>query len=292
MASFTLRRLTAVCSKTHPFLRGGTTSSSIPAVTSKLSGGLPPNSTPPRLYLGEIAGLRSAASLTTHRGYASAATAAETSSEEARELSPDTERGTKSYKERLVDGVQWIPAHWLTVVYKDMFRSKEAPTPEDALLLLNCFDGRLAEESPPNRVIMAEKAWQDLKEAGTKLDVRHYNALLSVYLANDHAFDPEDFLVILSEDGVAMDNTSYLLFVQRYCQTGNVSDAMRTLEFMKRWVELFSFSLFQLLLLLLLLFSSFAYFFFAFISYLLNFQLWFLVKKIEKVLNLKFVIVT
>ena len=103
------------------------------------------------------------------------------------------------------------------------------------MLLLNCFDGRLAEESPSNRVKMAEKAWQDLKAAGVALDVRHYNALLSVYLANEHAFDPEDFLLILSEDGVAMDDQSYSLFVRGYCQKGNVDDAMRTLEFMKRY---------------------------------------------------------
>ena len=82
---------------------------------------------------------------------------------------------------------------------------------------------------------MAEKAFQSLKKATVDLDIRHYNALLSVYLANRHPFDPEDFLLILSEDKVAMDKESYSLFVQLYCQAGNLADAGRTLEFMKRY---------------------------------------------------------
>ena len=74
---------------------------------------------------------------------------------------------------------------------------------------------------------------EDLKTVGTQFDVRHYNALLKVYLENGHPFDPEDFLLIISEDGIEMNEETYSLFVQRYCQTGNVGDAMRTLEFMK-----------------------------------------------------------
>jgi len=143
--------------------------------------------------------------------------------------------------------INWIPAHWVTTVYKEFLGSKKPVDLDDALLLLSCFDVRLAEETPQNRVKMAEKAWQEMKAAGTPFDTRHYNALLNVYLANHHAFDPQDFLMILSEDGVAMDKESYQLFVRRYCQTGSMTDAMRILEFMKSKGEKVNRSLFHAL---------------------------------------------
>lgn len=155
----------------------------------------------------------------------------------AREGSPSSDSNRNwTYLDKIRSGhsLNWLPAHWVTTIYGDMFAGKKPVSPEDALLLLGCFDARLAEETPDNRVKMAEKAWQDVKASGTTLDIRHYNALIKVYLANNHKFDPEDFLMILSEDGVAMDHDAYKLFVAGYCQAGNMTDAMRTLEFMKR----------------------------------------------------------
>ena len=249
MASSTLRRLSSSLSKSyyfHPVLPSPSTVAGARLGTSLAKARLLTSGT--GFYHHDRVRTIQATPITTDvvsRRFASAAAAAAAEHQsEQREGSPKLDSSESSsttrmtYKERLSgSNVQWIPAHWVTVIYRDLLggSSSTTPTPDDALLLLNCFDGRLAEESPSNRVKMAEKAWQDLKAAGVALDVRHYNALLSVYLANEHAFDPEDFLLILSEDGVAMDDQSYSLFVRGYCQKGNVDDAMRTLEFMKRY---------------------------------------------------------
>ena len=235
MASMTFRRLSAM-GKGH-WLRRAMPSAN--AVTPRLGIVHPCFLASNQRVLGDMGSSNSALGLTIRH----LASASAVPDGDQREFSPQPNSSPASqmtYKERLSkegpNRLNWVPAHWVTTVYKEILGSNHPPTPDDALMLLNCFDVRLAEESPQNRVIMAEKAWQDLKEAGTKLDIRHYNSLLSVYLDNEHAFDPEDFLLILSEDGVAMNDESYSLFVRRYCQTGNVVDAMRTLEFMKRLV--------------------------------------------------------
>ena len=107
-------------------------------------------------------------SFLTTRRYATAAPAAAEEDPETqhRESSPSlvepSASNRQSYLERLRGGetLYWIPAHWVTTIYKDLLGAKKAASPQDALLLLQCFDVRLAEETPENRVKMAEKAWQ------------------------------------------------------------------------------------------------------------------------------------
>lgn len=48
-----------------------------------------------------------------------------------------------------------------------------------------------------------------LTVAGVLLDVSHYNALLKVYLENEHKFSPTEFLAKLEKKGVEPNRVTY-----------------------------------------------------------------------------------
>lgn len=65
------------------------------------------------------------------------------------------------------------------------------------------------------------------------MDISHYNALLRVYLENEHKFSPAEFLQDLEKKGVEPNRVTYQRLITRYCQDGDIEGATRILEFMR-----------------------------------------------------------
>ena len=65
------------------------------------------------------------------------------------------------------------------------------------------------------------------------MDISHYNALLRVYLENEHSFSPTDFLANLENKGLEPNRVTYQRLIARYCQEGDIEGATRILEFMR-----------------------------------------------------------
>lgn len=68
---------------------------------------------------------------------------------------------------------------------------------------------------------------------GVNLDISHYNALLRVYLENEYDFTPSDILADLEKRGLEPNRVTYQRLITRYCQKGDITGAMRILEFMR-----------------------------------------------------------
>lgn len=68
---------------------------------------------------------------------------------------------------------------------------------------------------------------------GITLDISHYNALLRVYLENEHPFVPTELLAELEQKGIEPNRVTYQRFITRYCQTGDIEGATRILQFMR-----------------------------------------------------------
>lgn len=65
------------------------------------------------------------------------------------------------------------------------------------------------------------------------MDVSHYNALLRVYLENEHRFSPTQFLTDLEAKGVEPNRVTYQRLIAGFCQEGDIAGATRILEFMR-----------------------------------------------------------
>lgn len=69
--------------------------------------------------------------------------------------------------------------------------------------------------------------------SGVPLDISHYNALLRVYLENEHHFSPLEFLANLNKKGVEPNRVTYQRLIAGFCQRGDISGATKILEYMK-----------------------------------------------------------
>lgn len=75
-------------------------------------------------------------------------------------------------------------------------------TTTQSLLLIRCCGGLVPEEPPAARTKLAKDIWKMLESFGVPLDISHYNALLRVYLENEHSFNPMKFLAMLEEKAI------------------------------------------------------------------------------------------
>lgn len=65
------------------------------------------------------------------------------------------------------------------------------------------------------------------------MDISHYNAILRVYLENEHKFNPSEFLQDLSTKGVEPNRVTYQRLIARFCQEGDIDGASTILQHMK-----------------------------------------------------------
>ncbi|CAH2076864.1 unnamed protein product, partial [Iphiclides podalirius] len=115
----------------------------------------------------------------------------------------------------------------------DEIRSKSDITSSQSLLVIRCCGELVPEELPEQRTLLVQKIWGVLAERGIPMDISHYNALLRVYIENEHAFSPAKFLEELERKGLQPNRVTYQRLMWRYCQEGDVEGATKVLERMR-----------------------------------------------------------
>lgn len=68
---------------------------------------------------------------------------------------------------------------------------------------------------------------------GTKLDIRHYNALLSVYLENNHTYDSVGILDSMKEKGIEPNRITYQRLLKSHCQMGDINGAVNIVKMLR-----------------------------------------------------------
>ncbi|XP_027995808.2 leucine-rich PPR motif-containing protein, mitochondrial [Eptesicus fuscus] len=125
-----------------------------------------------------------------------------------------------------------IPKSLLQKVFDNTCHSG-CPGGNHALLLLRSCGSLLPELKLSERTELAHRIWDKLQELGTVYDVSHYNALLKVYLQNEHKFSPTDFLAKMEEANIQPNRVTYQRLIAAYCNVGDIEGASKILGFMK-----------------------------------------------------------
>ena len=86
----------------------------------------------------------------------------------------------------------------------------ETASTTQSLLLIRCCGNLVPEEPPNSRTKLVEDVWKMFEGFGVPLDVSHYNALLRVYLENEHSFDPMKFIQILEGKSIQPNRVIFL----------------------------------------------------------------------------------
>ncbi|XP_060530325.1 leucine-rich PPR motif-containing protein, mitochondrial [Cylas formicarius] len=112
-------------------------------------------------------------------------------------------------------------------------RNTRSATSSQSLLVIRCCGSLVPEELPEVRTQLVQEIWTTLKKLNVPMDVSHYNALLRVYLENEHPFSPTDFLSDMESKGIEPNRVTYQRLIARYCQNGDIEGATKILEFMR-----------------------------------------------------------
>uniref|UniRef100_A0A4W3GXW5 Leucine-rich PPR motif-containing protein, mitochondrial n=1 Tax=Callorhinchus milii TaxID=7868 RepID=A0A4W3GXW5_CALMI len=120
----------------------------------------------------------------------------------------------------------------LQKIFHDTCRSGH-PSSNQALLLLRSCGSLLPEVQLSERTALAHRIWEKLQELGAVYDVSHYNALLKVYLQNEHQFSPTEFLAKMESANVQPNRVTFQRLIAAYCSHGDIEGASKILGFMK-----------------------------------------------------------
>lgn len=112
-------------------------------------------------------------------------------------------------------------------------RNSRGATSSQSLLVIRCCGNLVPEELPEIRTKLVQEIWNTLNKLNIPMDISHYNALLRVYLENEHPFSPTEFLSELESKGIEPNRVTYQRLIARYCQDGDIEGATRILEFMR-----------------------------------------------------------
>ncbi|NXI54137.1 LPPRC protein, partial [Chloroceryle aenea] len=125
-----------------------------------------------------------------------------------------------------------IPKTLLLKIFNEMCKTG-CPGSNQTLLLLRSCGALLPEVLSPERTELAHMIWDKMKELGAVYDTSHYNALLKVYLQNEHRFSPTEFLARMEEANVQPNRVTYQRLIAAYCSEGDIEGASKILGFMK-----------------------------------------------------------
>ncbi|XP_071440491.1 leucine-rich PPR motif-containing protein, mitochondrial [Hetaerina americana] len=120
----------------------------------------------------------------------------------------------------------------LEEVLEEMKHSRSA-TSSQSLMLIRCCGNLVPEEKPEVRTKLVQKIWETIDGLGIPMDISHYNALLRVYLENQHEFSPAEFLKDLETKGIEPNRVTYQRLIAHYCQKGDIAGATQILQHMK-----------------------------------------------------------
>lgn len=81
-------------------------------------------------------------------------------------------------------------------------KSNRSATSSQSLLVIRCCGNLVPEELPEVRTALVQEIWKTLNNLNIPMDISHYNALLRVYLENEHSFSPSEFLADLESKGI------------------------------------------------------------------------------------------
>lgn len=112
-------------------------------------------------------------------------------------------------------------------------QQKKSATSTQSLMIIRCCGNLVPEETPEFRTQLVNEIWNTFEKLGVPMDISHYNALLRVYLENEHHFSPTEFLANLNKKGVEPNRVTYQRLIAGYCQRGDISGATQILEYMK-----------------------------------------------------------
>jgi leucine-rich PPR motif-containing protein, mitochondrial len=84
----------------------------------------------------------------------------------------------------------------------------ENATPQQCVLMIHCCGNLASEEHSENRTKLVHEIWNTLEKLQIPLDIKHYNALLRVYLENGHSFDSQEFLTTLIQKDIKPNRVS------------------------------------------------------------------------------------
>ncbi|KAJ7422080.1 Leucine-rich PPR motif-containing protein, mitochondrial [Willisornis vidua] len=117
-----------------------------------------------------------------------------------------------------------IPKSLLLKIFQEMSKAG-SPGSNQTLLLLRSCGTLLPEVVSPERTQLAHMIWDKMKELGAVYDTSHYNALLKVYLQNEHKFSPTEFLARMEEANVQPNRVTYQRLIAAYCNEGDIEGA-------------------------------------------------------------------
>lgn len=112
-------------------------------------------------------------------------------------------------------------------------RNNKSATSSQSLLVIRCCGNLVPEELPETRTALVKEIWNTLNRLNIPMDISHYNALLRVYLENEHPFSPVEFLAELESKGIEPNRVTYQRLISRYCQVGNIDGATNILHYMR-----------------------------------------------------------
>lgn len=69
--------------------------------------------------------------------------------------------------------------------------------------------------------------------SGVKLDISHYNALLTIYLESEHDFSPLEFLEEIANANVLPNRVTYQKLISQFCNKGQVQEANQIIKHME-----------------------------------------------------------
>ncbi|NWZ90480.1 LPPRC protein, partial [Nesospiza acunhae] len=125
-----------------------------------------------------------------------------------------------------------IPKTLLLKIFQEISNAG-CPGSNHTLLLLQSCGAVLPEVLSSERTELAHMIWDKMKELGAVYDTSHYNALLKVYLQNEHKFSPTEFLARMEEANVQPNRVTYQRLIAAYCNEGDIEGASKILGFMK-----------------------------------------------------------
>ncbi|CAK1540253.1 unnamed protein product [Leptosia nina] len=103
-------------------------------------------------------------------------------------------------------------------------------TKKQQLLLISCCSEYLPDETPATRMTLVEEVW-DIIKGHSKIDVGHYNELLTVYIANKRTIVPSGFVDQMAP--VKPNDATYALMLKALSEGGDINRATEVISNMK-----------------------------------------------------------